>query len=374
MGERVLVTGGAGFIGSHLVDILLKKGHFVRAYDNLEPQVHGESQKIPDYLNKEAELIVGDVRDREKLKEAINGIDVVFHLAASVGVAQSMYEIAKYTESNTMGGATLLDLIANEKHNIRKVIIASSMSVYGEGAYKCDDCGEVYPKIRSLEQFKRNDWEMKCPNCNVDVKPIPTGEDKPLFPTSIYAVSKRDHEEMFLIIGRAYQIPTVALRFFNVYGPRQALSNPYTGVAAIFSSRLMNDKPPIIFEDGNQARDFIHISDIVQACILAMDKSEGDYQVFNIGTGRKLTVLDVANVLIDKLGFKGESQIVNKFREGDIRHCYADISLAKEVLGYEPKIKFEDGIIDLVNWVKLQQAEDKVNFALDILDKKGLTK
>lgn len=374
MGERVLVTGGAGFIGSHLVDILLEKGHFVRAYDNLEPQVHGESQKIPDYLNKEVELIVGDVRDREKLKEAINGIDVVFHLAASVGVAQSMYEIAKYTESNTMGGATLLDLIANEKHNIRKVIIASSMSVYGEGAYKCDDCGEVYPKIRSLEQFKRNDWEMKCPNCNVDVKPIPTGEDKPLFPTSIYAVSKRDHEEMFLIIGRAYQIPTVALRFFNVYGPRQALSNPYTGVAAIFSSRLMNDKPPIIFEDGNQARDFIHISDIVQACILAMDKSEGDYQVFNIGTGRKLTVLDVANVLIDKLGFKGESQIVNRFREGDIRHCYADISLAKEVLGYEPKIKFEDGIIDLVNWVKLQQAEDKVNFALDILDKKGLTK
>ena len=374
MGERVLVTGGAGFIGSHLVDILLEKGHFVRAYDNLEPQVHGESQKIPDYLNKEAELIVGDVRDREKLKEAINGIDVVFHLAASVGVAQSMYEIAKYIESNTMGGATILDLIANEKHNIRKVIIASSMSVYGEGAYKCDDCGEVYPKIRSLEQFKRNDWEMKCPNCNVDVEPIPTGEDKPLFPTSIYAVSKRDHEEMFLIIGRAYQIPTVALRFFNVYGPRQALSNPYTGVAAIFSSRLMNDKPPIIFEDGNQARDFIHISDIVQACILAIDKSEGDYQVFNIGTGRKLTVLDVANVLIDKLGFKGESQIVNRFREGDIRHCYADISLAKEVLGYEPKIKFEDGIIDLVNWVKLQQAEDKVNFALDILDKKGLTK
>lgn len=374
MGERVLVTGGAGFIGSHLLDILLEKGHFVRVYDNLEPQVHGESQKIPDYLNKKAELMVGDVRDREKLKEAINGIDVIFHLAASVGVAQSMYEIVKYTESNTMGGATILDLIANEKHNIRKVIVASSMSVYGEGAYKCDDCGEVYPKIRSLEQFKRNDWEMKCPNCNVDVKPIPTGEDKPLFPTSIYAVSKRDHEEMFLIIGRAYQIPTVALRFFNVYGPRQALSNPYTGVAAIFSSRLMNDKPPIVFEDGNQARDFIHISDIVQACILAMDKSEGDYQVFNIGTGRKLTVLDVANVLIDKLGFKGESQIVNRFREGDIRHCYADISLAKEVLGYEPKIKFEDGIIDLVNWVKLQQAEDKVNFALDILDKKGLTK
>ena len=374
MSERVLITGGAGFIGSHLVDNLLEKGHFVRVYDNLEPQVHGESQRIPDYLNKEAELIIGDVRDREKLKKAICDIDVIFHLAASVGVAQSMYEIAKYTESNTMGGATLLDIIANEKHNIRKVVVASSMSVYGEGAYKCDDCGEVYPKIRLLKQFKRNDWEMKCPNCNLDVKPISTSEDKPLFPTSIYAVSKRDHEEMFLIIGRAYQIPTVALRFFNVYGPRQALSNPYTGVAAIFSSRLMNDKPPIIFEDGNQARDFIHVSDIVQACILAMDKSEGDYQVFNIGTGRKLTVLDVANVLIDKLGFKGESQIVNRFREGDIRHCYADISLAREVLGYEPKIKFEDGIIYLVNWVKLQQAEDRVDFAIDILDKKGLTK
>jgi len=215
---------------------------------------------------------------------------------------------------------------------------------------------------------------MKCPNCNADVRPVPTSEDKPLFPTSIYAVSKRDHEEMFLIVGRAYQIPTVALRFFNVYGPRQALSNPYTGVAAIFSSRLMNDNPPIIFEDGNQARDFIHVSDIVQACILAIKKSEGDYQVFNVGTGRKLSVLDVANVLMDKLSFKGEPQIVNRFREGDIRHCYADISLIKKVLGYEPKVKFEDGIIDLVNWVKLQKAEDKVNFAIDILDRKGLTK
>ncbi|GAG65525.1 unnamed protein product, partial [marine sediment metagenome] len=358
MSERVLITGGAGFIGSHLVDTLLEKGYFVRVYDNLEPQVHGKSQNIPDYFNKEAELIVGDVRDREKLKKAINNIDVVFHLAASVGVAQSMYEIAKYTESNTMGGATLLDLIANEKHNIRKVVVASSMSVYGEGAYSCNNCGKVYPKIRSLEQFKKNDWEMKCPNCNIDVMPIPTDEDKPLFPTSIYAVSKRDHEEMFLIIGRAYQIPTVALRFFNVYGPRQALSNPYTGVAAIFSSRLMNDKPPIIFEDGNQARDFIHVSDIVQACILAIEKSEGDYQVFNVGTGRKLSVLDVANVLMDKLSFKGEPQIVNRFREGDIRHCYADISLIKKILGYEPKVKFEDGIIDLVNWVKLQKAED----------------
>jgi len=374
MSERVLITGGAGFIGSHLVDTLLEKGYFVRVYDNLEPQVHGKSQNIPNYFNKEAELIVGDVRDREKLKKAINNIDVVFHLAASVGVAQSMYEIAKYTESNTMGGATLLDLIANEKHNIRKVVVASSMSVYGEGAYSCNNCGKVYPKIRSLEQFKKNDWEMKCPNCNIDVMPIPTDEDKPLFPTSIYAVSKRDHEEMFLIIGRAYQIPTVALRFFNVYGPRQALSNPYTGVAAIFSSRLMNDKPPIIFEDGNQARDFIHVSDIVQACILAIEKSEGDYQVFNVGTGRKLSVLDVANVLMDKLSFKGEPQIVNRFREGDIRHCYADISLIKKILGYEPKVKFEDGIIDLVNWVKLQKAEDKVNFAIDILDKKGLTK
>lgn len=374
MSERVLITGGAGFIGSHLVDALLEKGCVVRVYDNLEPQVHGKSQKTPDYLNKEAELIKGDVRDRKRLKKAIYNIDVVFHLAASVGVAQSMYEIARYTESNTMGGATLLDLIANEKNNIKKIVVASSMSVYGEGAYNCDNCGKVYPKIRSLEQFKKNDWEMKCPNCNIDVIPIPTNEDKPLFPTSIYAVSKRDHEEMFLIIGRAYQIPTVALRFFNVYGPRQALSNPYTGVAAIFSSRIINNNPPIIFEDGNQARDFIHVSDIVQACILAMEKSEGDYQVFNVGTGRKLSVFDMANVLMDKLFFKGESRVVNRFREGDIRHCYADISLIKKILGYEPKVKFEDGIIDLVNWVKLQKAEDKVNFAIDILDKKGLTK
>jgi len=373
MSKKVLVTGGAGFIGSHIVDELLKRGYEVRVFDNLEPQVHGEGGQIPEYLSKEVKFVYGDVRDRDGLKKALQGVGVIFHEAAAVGVGQSMYEIAKYVEINVEGTANLLDILANERHTVRKLIIASSMSIYGEGAYRCSTCGVVNPNLRNTEQLKNREWEMKCPNCSKIVEPVPTNENKPLYPTSVYAVTKRDQEEMALVVGRAYEIPTIALRYFNVYGPRQALSNPYTGVGAIFSSRLLNNKPPLIFEDGLQSRDFIHINDIIQANMLALEKEEANYESFNIGTGRKITVLKLAEILAEKLGKKIEPVAVNKFRVGDIRHCYADITKARKLLKFEPKIRFEDGVEDLVEWVKKQQVSDRVEVAKKELEKKGLT-
>ncbi len=343
-------------------------------FDNLEPQVHGDGQKMPQYLNKECEFIKEDIRNKDKLKKALKGKEVVFHQAAVVGVGQSMYEINKYTEVNILGTSNLLHILANENHQVEKLIIASSMSVYGEGKYRCVNCGVVYPKLRSLEQLKRGEWEMRCPFCNQEVQSLPTDEEKPLYPTSVYSISKRDQEEMCLTIGRAYHIPTVALRYFNVYGPRQALSNPYTGIAAIFSSRILNNHPPCIFEDGLQSRDFIHVSDIVQANLLAMESNDADYQVFNVGRGQPLTVLDIAEALVKHLSSSVDMNIVKKYREGDIRHCYADISKIQKKLGFKPRLKFEEGISDLVEWVKRQKAVDQFWKSQRELKKKGLTR
>jgi len=361
MADKILVTGGAGFIGSFLVDALVEKGHQVRIYDALVPQVHGSQQALPEYVNPSAEFVKGDVRDREALAKALEGVDVVFHLAAAVGVGQSMYQIQYYTEANTLGGAVLLDLLANTKHRVRKMIVASSMSIYGEGAYACADCGIVFPRLRTEAQLKTRDWEMKCPHCGQDVHPVPTDEDKPLYPTSIYAITKRDHEEMFLSTGFAYGIPAVALRFFNTYGPRQALSNPYTGVMAIFSGRLLNRQPPVIYEDGLQSRDFIHVHDIVQGLLLAMVKPEADYQVFNLGTGVPTSIANVAGILSQHLTDGGEvkPEIRNQFRAGDIRHCYADLTKAQRLLGFEPQIPLQEGMTDLLTWVKEQTAIDR---------------
>lgn len=269
---NILVSGGAGFIGSHLVDSLIEKGYSVKILDNLDPQVHGPLGKKLSYLNKEAEFIKADISNRHILKKVLKNVEIVFHLAAAVGVGQSMYEIRRYVETNALGTANLLDILANETHKVRKLIVASSMSVYGEGKYYCKRCGIVYPQLRNKGQIKKKDWEMTCNRCQrKNLRPLPTNEDKTLFPTSIYAITKRDQEEMCLVIGRAYRIPTVILRYFNVYGPRQALSNPYTGVLAIFSSRILNNRSPFIFEDGLQSRDFIHVKDIVQANLLAME-------------------------------------------------------------------------------------------------------
>lgn len=378
MKERILVTGGAGFIGSHLVDALLDKGYAVRVLDNLEPQVHyglREQEKWPAYCNPEAEYILGDIRDPEAVSQSIESMDVIFHEAALVGVGQSMYDIARYTDVNARGAAVLLQCITSAKQRPRKMIVASSMSIYGEGAYECRFHGRVFPRLRESSQLQAHDWEIYCPvtGCKEHASPYPTDEDKPLYPTSVYAINKRDHEEMFLAVGQAYSIPAVALRYFNVYGTRQALSNPYTGVAAIFSSRLLNGKLPVIFEDGCQSRDFTHVSDIVRANLLVLDSEQADGGVFNVGTGRQLTILDMAEALMSYMELNTRPEIVQKFRAGDIRHCFADIHRL-HALGYQPEVLFEDGVKELVDWVLSQQADDSFEQARMELVGRGLAR
>jgi dTDP-L-rhamnose 4-epimerase len=371
--SRILVTGGAGFIGSHLVDALLARGRSVRILDALVPQVHGPQADWPLWVPAGVERLRGDVRDRDTWIEALDGVDAVYHLAAEVGVGQSMYEITRYMEANTMGTAQLLELIATGQHALRKLVVASSMSIYGEGPYAGPDGQVVYPALRPAEVLARRQWDYLDDATGAPLQPLPTGESKPLQPTSIYAISKRDQEEMCLSVGRAYGLPTVALRFFNVYGPRQALSNPYTGVVAIFSSRLLNGKPPLIFEDGRQGRDFVHVSDIVQALVLALDSDAANYEAINVGTGRCLSVLDVADILRRKLNVPVEPQIVQQYRAGDIRCCYADIRKAQRLLGYQPRVRMEDGVEELVQWLQHQTAEDRVEIATRELMSRRLT-
>jgi dTDP-L-rhamnose 4-epimerase len=355
MGERVLITGGAGFVGSHLADALASAGYDVTLFDNLEPQVHGETNR-PAYLDPAHRLVRGDIRDADALAPLVAASDVIVHLAAMVGVGQSMYQVRRYTDVNAMGMATLLEVLAGNRGSVRKLVVASSMSIYGEGAYTCPTCGRVAPRLRPAEQLRANDWELHCEQCTATLQPAPTDEAKPLYPTSIYAINKRDHEEMALAFGYAYDLPAVALRFFNIYGSRQALTNPYTGVAAIFCGRMLDGQVPVIYEDGQQLRDFVHVSDIVQACSLAIANPAADYQVLNVGTGRPVSVLQVFQALAGELGFDRGVEILGKFRAGDIRHCYADISRIQGLLGYAPSRTFEDGVRELVGWVASQRA------------------
>ena len=352
--SNILVTGGAGFIGSHIVDALVERGHRVRILDALVDQVHGDGG--PQYVNPSAEFLHGDVCDAELVDRALDGVDVVYHKAAEVGVGQSMYEIARYVRANDLGTAVLLEAIVKRRPQVKKLVVASSMSIYGEGAYACDSCGPVQPKLRPLSQLLDRDWEINCPQCGAKAKPVSTNEDKPLFPSSVYAISKQDQEQFCIVVGRAYDIPVIALRYFNVYGPRQALSNPYTGVCAIFSGRLLNDQQPLIFEDGEQTRDFVHVSDIVQANLLALETDRANFEALNIGTGSPISITEIALMLAQGLGKDIQPQVTSKYREGDIRHCVADISRAKQLLGYEPKVKLADGIPELLEWVAQQQA------------------
>ncbi len=370
MGKKILVTGGAGFIGSFIVDELVKEND-VTVLDNLTPQVHKDSQK-PDYLNPKADFVQGNVGD-ENFKELLHDHEILYHQAAAVGVGQSMYQVKDYVGENTYATSNILQALVEEDHDIEKVVVASSMSIYGEGKYECDECGVVYPSLRSNKQLKSKEWEAKCPSCGRDLKPRPTDEDKPLRPTSIYAITKRDQEEMCLVIGKAYGIPTVALRYFNVYGPRQALSNPYTGVCAVFSSRIRNNNPPVIYEDGLQTRDFVSVHDIVQANILAL-KQRADYGVFNVGTGEPISIKRIADVLLELYGKDLKPIVEGRFREGDIRHCYPDISRIKR-LGYEPKEKFSEGIKELAEWVDSQpqkEIQDLFESAQAELEKRNL--
>jgi dTDP-L-rhamnose 4-epimerase len=374
MSGRVLITGGAGFIGSHLADELLEHGYEVRALDNLSDQVHGPRAGRPAYLHPDVELVEGDVRDPEAVRSALEGVDAVYHFAARVGVGQSMYEIEKYTSVNNLGTAVLLEAIIGKP--IRRLVVASSMSIYGEGLYRDSEGRLVSGQERGLESLKAHDWDLRDERDDLGraLTPVPTPESKTPCLSSVYALSKYDQERLCLMTGRAYSIPTVALRFFNVYGTRQALSNPYTGVLAIFASRLLNGNPPLIFEDGRQMRDFVHVSDVARACRLALEVEAARDQVFNVGSGRQYTVLEIADSLAEVLGRKGmQAEVTGKYRVGDIRHCVADITLARRVLGYEPRMPLERGLIELSSWLEGQVASDRAAEAREELAARGLT-
>lgn len=372
MAGRILITGGAGFIGSHLADELLRHGYQVRALDSLIPQVHGPEAKRPGYLSLEVELIKGDVRDADAVKKALAGVEAVFHLAAMVGVGQSMYEIEKYTSVNTSGTAVLLEAIA-QSGQVRKVVVASSMSIYGEGRYR-DSSGNHYDNLqRPVDQLKAGRWEPRNENAE-HLIPVPTPEGKTPSLASVYALSKYDQERMSIIVGNSYRIPVVALRFFNVFGVRQALSNPYTGALAIFASRLLNGNPPLIFEDGLQQRDFVSVYDVAAACRLALETDQQQTQVFNIGSGASINVLDVLKRLSSVLNRDHiEPDITGTYRAGDIRHCFADISAAETILGYQPKVTFDHGLEELAEWLERQIAVDLVPHAHAELTMRGLT-
>jgi dTDP-L-rhamnose 4-epimerase len=368
-GRRILITGGAGFIGSHLADHLLARGEEVRALDVLSPQVHGDGGR-PGYLDREVELVVGDCRDADAVRRALDGVDAVVHLAAAVGVGQSMYEVDRYVSINDLGTAVLLQaLIANP---VERLVVASSMSLYGEGLYR-DAGGRLVTAERTREQLVQRRWE-PFGELGETLEPVPTPETKAPALASIYALSKFDQERMCLLVGEAYGIATTALRFFNVYGTRQALSNPYTGVLAIFASRYLNGRPPLVNEDGRQRRDFVSVKDVARACRLALEVPGAAGQVLNVGSGHSFSVLEVAQRLAEAVGCEDiEPEVTERYRVGDIRHCFADIGRARRILGYEPEVSFEDGLGELAEWLEGQIAHDRVHEASAELSARGLS-
>ena len=366
----VLITGGAGFVGSHLADELLLHGYRVRVLDNLDPQVHGPEREWPDYLDADVECLRGDVRDADAVRDALRGVDAVFHFAAAVGVGQSMYEIEHYTDVNNRGTAVLLEALTRTP--VARLIVASSMSIYGEGSYRDRNGNEVAPPERSRAQLQEGRFEVEGED-GEPLTPLPTPETKPTHPASVYALSKLDQEKLCLMIGAAYHIPAVALRFFNIYGTRQALSNPYTGVLAIFAARYLNRAAPVVYEDGNQRRDFVSVHDVARACRLALEAPGAAGHAFNIGSGRSVSVLEVAAALAEVMAIGGlEPDITRKFRVGDIRHCFADIGLARDVLGYQPRVSLEEGLQELGEWIRTQKAHDRAETATRELAERGL--
>lgn len=370
MNTHVLITGGGGFIGSHLAHELLNAGYQVRVLDNLSPQVHSRDCIRPAYLDQDVELIVGDVRNPLAVKHALAGIDAVFHFAAAVGVGQSMYEIEHYTSTNTLGTAVLLEQLID--HPVQRLIVASSMSIYGEGLYRDPD-GQMHEgRIRPREQLESNDWDVRDERGRT-LQPVPTPETKTPTLASVYALSKYDQENLCLIFGCAYKIPTVALRFFNVYGPHQALSNPYTGVLAIFAAQLINGSTPSIFEDGEQLRDFVSVRDVARACRLALERDTAAGHVINIGSGHAYSIREIAELAATALGREHiKPSITGQYRMGDIRHCFADIALAEELLGYRPAVDLQVGLVELAGWLESQTAIERKADATAELAARGL--
>jgi len=371
--RNILVTGGAGYIGSHLVDALVGRDYTVTVLDNLEPQVH-RSGAWPSYANPKATYVKGDVRDRSVFEPLVLASQAVVHFGAAVSVGQSMYQVDRYVDVNTRGTALLLDILVNTKHKVEKLLVASSIGVYGEGAYECATHGSVAPTIRPEAQLAIRDWEQHCPHCGAHVRSVPTPEGKALYRDNIYSMTKYHQEEMVLLIGKTYGIPSVAPRFFNVYGPRQSLSNPYAGVAAIWLSRLLNGNQPIVFEDGGQLRDFVSIHDVVDCLVLMLEQPGADYLPVNVGSGQTITILEIATLLARLLGSPIEPQVTQTGRKFDIRHNTADITRAQQTLGFAPKVTLDEGFSELIEWAKTTPdvAVDFFDKALQELQDKGL--
>lgn len=366
---HVLITGGAGFIGAHTANELLQHGHCVRVLDSLIPQVHGPERKRPGYLAKDVEFILGDIRDETALVRALDRVDAVIHLVALVGVGQSMYQIAEYTGVNDGGTAQLLQVLCDSP--VERLLVASSMSIYGEGEY-CNSAGQrVHPPGRTLEQLRMGVWEL-LDEKGEPLTPIATTEEKQPALASIYALTKYDQERMCLIMGGAYGMRATALRFFNTYGPFQALSNPYTGVLSNFATRILNHSAPLIYEDGLQLRDFVSVYDVARACRLALESDQAAGLAINISTGMPLTVKSVAEQCIQALGSELQPEITGKYRSGDIRHCFADVYLAKKVLNWTPQVTLEHGLRDLAAWLEGQTAVDRGVEARKELAARGL--
>lgn len=373
--KNILITGGAGFIGSNLSLKLIEKGYNVTVLDNLSPQIHSENSPLFHSIKDKVNFISGTVLCYDDWKKALKDIDVVVHLAAETGTGQSMYEIEKYTDVNIKGTSIFFDILANEQHSIKKILVASSRAIYGEGKYSCEQHGIVYPTERKSIDMENGDFEAKCPICSQSLELMPTDEESKIHPSSIYGITKQVQEQMFMVMGKSLGIPAVAFRYQNVYGAGQSLSNPYTGILSIFSTRIKNGNDITIFEDGLESRDFVYVDDVVEATILGIEKDEANGQVFNVGLGVGIDVLTVANTLVKAYNSNSKIILSGNYRIGDIRHNYADLTKIKERLGFEPKVNFVEGIQRFTTWVNQQKVvEDRYELSIEEMKEKGLYK
>lgn len=377
--KNILITGGAGFIGSNLALKLISKGYYITVLDNLSAQIHGDnpSETSPLYnsIANKVNFIKGTVVSRSDWEKVLENQDAVVHLAAETGTGQSMYEIERYSNVNIGGTAILLDLLTNIKHNVKKVVVASSRAIYGEGKYQCAQHGIVYPLQRNERDMLQGDFECKCPVCNANVSLCSTTEDSKIHPTSVYGITKQNQEQMVLTVCKSLGIGAVAFRYQNVYGPGQSLSNPYTGILSIFSTRIKNNSEINIFEDGLESRDFVYIDDVVQATILGLKSEKANNQVYNVGTGVTTDVITIANSLCKNYGITVPVNVSGNFRLGDIRHNYADIQKIQTELDFKPEWTFNRGIEAFCSWVNMQKIqEDKYDQSISEMKKKGLYK
>ena len=375
MSKKVLITGGAGFIGSNLALKLIEKGYKVRVMDNLSEQIHGTNSDLLNTIIDKVEFMRGDVRNREDWEKALEGQEVVVHLAAETGTGQSMYEVQKYVNVNINGTAIFLDYLVNQKHSVEKVIIASSRAIYGEGKYECSEHGIIYPNERKEDDLLKGEFEPKCPKCNKELILHATDEDSKIHPSSVYGITKQNQEQMVLNVCQSVGIPAVAFRYQNVYGPGQSLKNPYTGILSIFSTQIKNGNDINIFEDGKESRDFVFIDDVVNATILGIEKEEANYEVFNVGFGKGTTVTEVAQTLKRLYAADVNIKETGNFRLGDIRHNYADLSHIQEKLGFTPDVDFQTGVARFAEWVNSQEVqEDNYSRSIEEMKAKGLFK